>query len=165
MPEPTLEEKLIETFDTLADTLLVDGDGQLEVIASTSEASRLVEVMQLSAQAGPCIDWFRSGAVVSQPDISARPARWSQVAREALAQGFASVYAIPMGLKDTTIGTLNLLRSTVGELDPSDVLASQALAAVASGDRTREGRVGSHPRGPRWTRHSRSFAHTPALTG
>jgi GAF domain-containing protein len=154
-------EKLLETFAKLADTLVDDydvvdllqmlvdtcqdlldasaagilltgGDGELEVVVSTSEASRLVETMQLSAEAGPCIESFRTGRVVSLADLSQAPEEWSKFRASALERGFASVHAIPLRLRDTTIGTLNLLRDVPGQLESEDAVAAQALADVAT---------------------------------
>ncbi|WP_150308278.1 GAF and ANTAR domain-containing protein [Planctomonas psychrotolerans] len=161
MIDTTREERLIETFTVLADTLvagydvvdllqtlvescsalfditaagilLSDTRGDLEVVASTSEASRLVEMMQLSAQAGPCVECFTTGTVVSLPDIDDGPASWAPFRESAREQGFASVFAIPLRLRETTIGALNLLRSARGELRHEDVRAAQALANVAT---------------------------------
>jgi GAF domain-containing protein len=117
---------------TAAGILLADADGSLEVVASTSEASRLVETMQLSAEAGPCIESFDTGQTVSVPDIAAAPEAWSQFRESALEQGFRSVHAIPMRLRETTIGALNLLRDTTGELPESDAVAARAFADVAT---------------------------------
>jgi GAF domain-containing protein len=161
MTEITREGQLVDAFATLADTLvddydavdllqtlvdncrdlldvtaagilLTDVDGNLEVVASTSEASHLVEVMQLSAQAGPCIDCITTGETVSVPDISRSPDKWKRFRDSASQQGFASVYALPMRLRETTIGALNLLRSETGELNERDARAARALADVAT---------------------------------
>ena len=53
-----LLQSLVDACRDLLDTtaagiLLADGRGDLELVVSTSEASRLVEIMQLGAQAGP----------------------------------------------------------------------------------------------------------------
>lgn len=161
MTELTREDRLLRTFASLADTLvddydvvdllqmlvdtcrdlldttaaailLADATGELDVVASTSEASRLVEVIQLSAEAGPCVESFHTGRVVSLPDVNESPAEWSRFRGAALAQGFVSVHAVPLRLRETTIGTLNLLRDTVGELEPQDQTAAQAFADVAT---------------------------------
>ena len=161
MAERTREERLVDTFAELADTLVAGYDvvdllqtlvescaellevdaagillandaGELEVVASTSEASRIVEVMQLGAEAGPCIEGFVLGKVVSVPDISQSPDSWWEFRRTALAQGFGAAYSIPLRLRDTTIGSLNLLRTAVGELRQQDIRAAQALADVAT---------------------------------
>jgi transcriptional regulator with GAF, ATPase, and Fis domain len=117
---------------TEAGILLQDGPGELEVVASTSESSRLVEAMQLSAQNGPCIESYLTGRVVNVPDIAMSPERWERFRASALEQGFHSAYAIPMRLRETTIGTVNLLRNEPGELGASDIVAAQAFADVAT---------------------------------
>ncbi|GAA0422022.1 GAF and ANTAR domain-containing protein [Leifsonia naganoensis] len=117
---------------TAAGVLLADASGELDLIASTSEASRLVEVMQLSADAGPCIESFSTGTVVSVPDISHTPDAWRLFREKAIEQGFAAVDAIPMRLRETTIGTLNLLRAEPGPLSENDRVAAQAFADVAT---------------------------------
>lgn len=161
MNSRTREQELLRTFASLADTLvegydvvellqllvdscqqlldttaaailLADADGELDVIASTSEASRLVELIQIGAEAGPCVESFTTGTFVSVPDISDSPERWGRFRDGAIAQGFASVHAFPMRLRETRIGTLNLLRDSVGELDPDDRAAAQAFADVAT---------------------------------
>jgi len=161
MTDSNREDRLIDTFATLADTLiddydvvdllqtlvescsdlfdvaaagllLADADGELEVIAATSEASRLVEVMQLSARAGPCVESFRTGTVVSLTDVEKSPPEWSRFRDSAREQGFAAVFAIPLRLRETTIGTLNLLAGSPGELPHRDMRAAQALADVAT---------------------------------
>jgi GAF domain-containing protein len=121
---------LLET--TAAGILLADARGQLELVVSTSEASRLVEMMQLSAEAGPCIESFRSGRRVSVPDIADTGDEWLQFRGAALAQGFRSMDALPLRLRDATIGTLNLLRAEPGAAPEDDIVAAQAFADVAT---------------------------------
>jgi transcriptional regulator with GAF, ATPase, and Fis domain len=129
----TLVERCANVFDiSAAGILLADQDGRLEVVASTSESSRLVEVMQLSAQAGPCIECFRTGETVSLPDITQASERWERFRRSAAEQGFLSVFAIPLRLRNDVIGALNLFRKETGELNATDVRAARALANVAT---------------------------------
>jgi GAF domain-containing protein len=159
--EATRSELLFDAFTTLADTLvagydvidllqslveychdlldvdsagilLLNSQDELEVGASTSEANTLVEIMQLDADAGPCLEAFRTRTVVSVPDIDAGSDRWPAFSATARAQGIASVYAIPLRLRQTTIGTLNLMHNEPGEINPHDIRAAQALADVAT---------------------------------
>ena len=132
-----LLQTLVENCEALLDVsaaglLLADDHGDLEVVASTNEESRLVETIQLAAEAGPCIDSYRTAAIVSVPDIAAAPVQWSRFRVAALAAGFHSAYAIPLRLRDTTIGSMNLLRAETGELNSPDLRAAQALADVAT---------------------------------
>ncbi|MBW8871866.1 MAG: GAF and ANTAR domain-containing protein [Leifsonia sp.] len=132
-----LLQTLVETCSSLlgasaSGVLLADDNGDLDVVASTSEATRLVEVMQLGAAAGPCIESFRTGRVVSVPDIRDVPESWSAFRDKALELEFRAVHAIPMRLRETTIGTLNLLRTEPGELPEDDLVAAKAFADVAT---------------------------------
>lgn len=122
-------QELLEATD--AGILLADPAGELELIASTSEAADLVEVMQLGAESGPCIECFLTGSAVSVPDIAAEE-RWPLFRQAALENGFAAVEAIPMKLRNTTIGILNLLRSDPGSAASEDLSAARAFADVAT---------------------------------
>ena len=118
---------------TAAGLLLADPEtGELDLVASTSESSRIVEAMQLSVVAGPCIDAYRESRTVSVPDIAALPDRFAAFRESALSEGFHSVYAIPMRLRTTTIGAVNLFRSETGELNELDRRAAQTLTDVAT---------------------------------
>jgi transcriptional regulator with GAF, ATPase, and Fis domain len=132
-----LLQKLVERCHELlevdsAGILLENAEGALELVASTSEENTLVEVMQIAADAGPCLESFRTRNVVSLPDVEERAERWPDFARTAINQGIHSVYAIPLRLRETTIGTLNLMGNERGELGQYDIRAAQALADVAT---------------------------------
>ncbi len=112
--------------------MLADGAGRLQLIASTSESANLVEVMQLAAGAGPCVECFHTGTVVSVPDIVATGEQWPAFRDAALQEGFLAVHAVPLRLRGDTIGTMNLFGSTTGVLSSRDASAAQALADVAT---------------------------------
>jgi GAF domain-containing protein len=155
------EERLVSSFATLADTLVTDYDvvdllqflvdtcvdvldvdeagillvspsSVLELVASTSESNRLVETMQLAAEAGPCIDAFTKGKPVLVPDIREGPAAWHDFTRTASEQGFRSVCALPMRLRRDVIGSVNLMSAAVGTLSQPDQRVAQAFADVAA---------------------------------
>jgi transcriptional regulator with GAF, ATPase, and Fis domain len=132
-----LLQGLVDTCAELLDVsaaglLLADDDGRLEVVASTSEENRLVETMQVAAEAGPCIECFRTASVVSLPDVRNAPPEWSAFQQACIENGFGSVYAVPLRLRETTIGTMNLFRSEPGALNEQDAQAAQALADMAT---------------------------------
>jgi len=129
----TLVDSCVSLFDVAAaGLLLVDDTESLDLVASTSEESRLVELMQLSAEDGPCIECFRTSATVSIADIRESPTEWARFRAAAAEQGFGSVTALPMRLRSTTIGTLNLFRAGLGALNSRDLRAAQALADIAT---------------------------------
>lgn len=129
----TLVEACTDLLDvSAAGILLLGADGHLDLAASTNEANRTVELMQLSAQAGPCIESFRTGGMVAAPDLTVVPAAWSAFRDSALQQGFAATYAVPMRLRQTTIGALNLMNTSSATIDEAHLLAARALADVAT---------------------------------
>ena len=128
-----LAHRCVEMLDVAAAGLmLVAPDGDLRVVASSSEEMRLVELFELQSQEGPCPDCFRTGEPAFHDDLAGDGARWAQFGPVALAAGFRSVQALPMRLRGVTIGALNLFRTEKGTLDESDVVAAQALADVAT---------------------------------
>lgn len=112
--------------------LLADHNGDLQLVASTSERAEFVEVLQLDAGVGPCIDCFRSGSVVAVADIAESGGKWPDFQAAADAQGFRSVFATPMRLRGQTIGAMNLFGREAGRLNDIDAAAAQALADVAT---------------------------------
>ena len=112
--------------------LLADHNSTLQVLASTSEESRIVEVLQREAGAGPCVDAYRDGRVVTLSDIEAEGDRYTDFQAAALSQGFQSIHAIPMRFRPNTIGALNLFRKQKGLLSDEDATIGQALADVAT---------------------------------
>ncbi|GEP28277.1 ANTAR domain-containing protein [Cryobacterium levicorallinum] len=129
----TLVDQCVVLLDaTAAGILLADHNGNLQVVASTSEESQIVEVLQREAGAGPCIDAYRSGKVVTLSDIATNGDLYPTFQAAALSQGFQSVHAIPMRFRPHTIGALNLFRTKKGVLNDEDATIGQALADVAT---------------------------------
>jgi GAF domain-containing protein len=115
-----------------AGLMLVAPDGNLRVMASSSEAMRVLELFELQSHEGPCLDCHRSGLPVVNQDLAAANSRWPRFAAEALAAGFHSVHALPLRLRGAVIGALNLFHLQTGQMPPADVDAAQALADVAT---------------------------------
>lgn len=128
-----LVDECITLFDaSAAGILLLSPGGHLEVIVSTNERSEFVGLMQLRVGAGPCVEAVTTGEVVSVTDIAEIAQRWPAFAADARRSGFASMHAIPMRLRDSTLGSLNLFRDTAGVLNAPDADAAQALADIAT---------------------------------
>ena len=128
-----LADRCVEALDVAAAGLMVAGPGgDLRVMASSSEAMRLLELFEIQAKEGPCLDCYRSGQPVVNQDLATVNGRWPRFAAEALAAGFHSVHALPMRLRGSVIGALNLFHTDAGEMQGADVEAAQALADVAT---------------------------------
>jgi GAF domain-containing protein len=128
-----LADRCVEALDvSAAGLILVAPEGDLRVMASSSEAMRVLELFELQAEEGPCMDCFRTGLPVVNQDLARVDGRWSRFAPEALEAGFQSAHALPMRLRGTVIGALNLFRTEQGALDEADLSAAQAFADVAT---------------------------------
>jgi GAF domain-containing protein len=125
----TLVERCVELFDaSAAGLLLAAPDGTLGVLASSSDQLRVVELFEIQAQEGACLECYRTGLPVINQDLGRIDGRWPRFAPVALGAGLRSVHALPLRLRNQVIGALNLFRTDSGALDDLDVLAAQALA-------------------------------------
>jgi GAF domain-containing protein len=128
-----LSDRCVEVLDvSAAGIMLVSPEGDLRVVASSSDAMRVVELFELQSDEGPCVDCYRDGGLVMNDDLAASGDRWPRFSPVALESGFQSAHALPMRLRGAIIGALNLFRAGTGRLDDDDVLAAQALADVAT---------------------------------
>ncbi len=145
-----LSDRLVEDFDVVevttelteqcaellgvaaAGLLLADVGGVLHLLAATSHHARTLEILQLQAEEGPCLDCFRSGRPVSVADLNAHRDRWPRFSTVALDEGYASVHAMPVRLRSEVLGTLGLFGTSPGALEEEEMAVAQALAHVAS---------------------------------
>jgi transcriptional regulator with GAF, ATPase, and Fis domain len=129
----TLADRCVEVLDvSAAGLMLAASEGDLRVVASSSEAMRLVELFELQSQEGPCLDCYHSRAPVLNQHLDDVEKRWPRFAPVAIEAGFNSVHALPMRLRGNVIGALNLFRADRAEMDEADVITGQALADVAT---------------------------------
>ena|SRR5437588_431178 len=118
---------------TAAGVLLTDEHGNMRLLASSNEAARLTELVQLeNDQHGPCLEAFRSGRPFVVDDLAGYADRWPRFVVEAQRQGFRTVHALPMRLRSQTIGALNLFGARATTLSEDDQRLGQALADVAT---------------------------------
>ena len=158
--EESREEWLTDTFVELADTLVTDydvvdllstltrrclelfpigeagilvkeSDGELHAVASSSEDAEVMELLELEREDGPCWEAMRTGDYVTIEDLSTED-RWPGYVERALELGFSAVDAIPLRLRDTRVGALNVFRSGQPALTSRDKRAIRALADVAT---------------------------------
>jgi len=115
-----------------AGVMLASSAGSLGLAASSSEAMRLLELFELQAQEGPCLDAFRTGERVEQQDLEAEPGRWPSFSAAALREGFQSVSALPLRFRDVTLGALNLFSVTQAPMAEGDVIVARAFADLAT---------------------------------
>ncbi|HKP39589.1 GAF and ANTAR domain-containing protein [Mycobacterium sp.] len=128
-----LTERCAQLLDVeSAGLLLADPLEQLRLLAATSEETRELELFQLQADEGPCVDCYFTGQPVSVADLPAEAERWPRFVSAALDAGFASVHAVPMRAAGIVMGALGLFGTRSGALNDADLLVGQTLAHIAS---------------------------------
>ena len=128
-----LTERCAQLLDVAATGLLLaDPRRHLHLMAATSEQSRELELFQLQADEGPCLDCYASGQPISVADLGAEQSRWPRFVAAATEAGFVSVHAVPMRAAGIVLGALGLFGVAAGELNNADQLVAQTLAHIAS---------------------------------
>jgi transcriptional regulator with GAF, ATPase, and Fis domain len=128
-----LAARCVELLDVSeAGIMLVDPAGKLRYVASSSERMRVVELLELQLEEGPCFDAYMGHEAVVSGSVDDAAGRWPQFAEHVRAAGFASVAAVPMRLRADVIGALNLFSSDAGGIDADDLRLGQAMADVAT---------------------------------
>ena len=157
----TRERRLVETFVELADTmvedfdvveflhrlalrsvelldcaevglLLADATGALKVMASSSERSDALDLLQSQNEEGPCFECHARGRPTFSENLTLDSGRWPRFAPLAVSKGFCSVQALPMRVRGGTIGALNLFRTETGRLADEDMPLGQGMADIAA---------------------------------
>lgn len=114
-----------------AGVMLHDQQQSLQVVASSDERGRTLELMELQNREGPCLDAFRNGQPVQARTTDAL-ARWPAFTPEAQALGYQTFIAVPMRLREQVIGALNMFRDQDRLLDEQELRDAQALADIAT---------------------------------
>ncbi len=115
-----------------AGVMLASPEGSLGLVASSSEAMRLLELFELQAQEGPCLDAFRTGQRVEHENLVAGSGRWPSFSAAAAGAGFRSASALPLRWREMTLGALNLFSVTQTPMGEADVIVARAFADLAT---------------------------------
>ncbi|GAB2454556.1 GAF and ANTAR domain-containing protein [Conyzicola lurida] len=122
------------TIPAVGDTgiLLADSAGELHVVASSSERADHIQMLQLGAGSGPCIECFTTGLPVNVDDIGTAATAWPDYYRAARRQNVRAVHALPLRLRDHTIGAMSIFSEQTGDFSDQDAALAQALADAAT---------------------------------
>lgn len=129
-----LADRCVDVLDVSTAGLILVVDDELRLMASSSETMKTLELFELQSDEGPCMDCYRAGSAIVNLDLASTEARerWPRFVPEALDAGFRSAHAVPMRLRGTILGALNMFRVDAGRLSADDVAAAQAFADIAT---------------------------------
>jgi GAF domain-containing protein len=115
-----------------AGVMLASPQGSLGLVASSSEAMRLLELFELQAQEGPCLDAYRSGERVGHQPLAPGSGKWPVFSAAARSVGFRSALALPLRIRDKTVGALNMLSVGQAPMDEANMIVARAFADLAA---------------------------------
>jgi GAF domain-containing protein len=115
-----------------AGVMLAHNGDELRLLASSSDAMQVVELFELQADEGPCLEAFRTGERVEHQVLQSGSGRWPRFSVIALEAGFRSVLALPLRLRERTIGALNLFSTGQAPMDPIDAMVARGFADLAT---------------------------------
>src|SRR5471032_1865278 len=76
-----LADRCVEVLDVAsAGIMLVAPDGDLRVIASSSEEMLMLELFEVQSHEGPCLDCYRTGRPVVNEDLATGDGGWPRFA-------------------------------------------------------------------------------------
>jgi transcriptional regulator with GAF, ATPase, and Fis domain len=113
-----------------AGIVVADQHGELRDMAYSSEDIRRLERFQLLSDEGPCVECYRTGHLVEEPDLASAQ-RWPRFSAQAADIGIGSARAVPLRLRGQTLGALNLFHAEPGRSPARVLRAAQALADLA----------------------------------
>ena len=114
-----------------AGVMLHDQRDVLQVVASSDERARVLELMEIQNQEGPCLDAYRLSEPI-QANAAEAASRWPIFSVRAQSFGYRTVGAIPLRLRAQTIGALNLFSTSDTQFRERDIRDAQALADIAT---------------------------------
>ena len=83
-----------------AGIVLGDARRELRAVAASDEAARVMELLQLRSDEGPCVDCFQTAAPVSVANLAEAAGRWPTFVAAVAERGdFRSVHALPLPLR------------------------------------------------------------------
>ncbi|MGW5731461.1 MULTISPECIES: ANTAR domain-containing protein [Streptomyces] len=155
------ERKIADTFVELADTLVADFDiidflqqltvrccdifaitdvavllaypgPQLYSPAPCDPSPSLTKVLDLALREGPALDAYRTSASITPGNLAKAPVAWADFTTMAREAGYTYASAVPLRLREETLGSMLLLRATDSPLPADDLTMAQAFADAAT---------------------------------
>jgi hypothetical protein len=126
-----LSDRCVEALDVAsAGVELADANGKLQVIASSSEAMRILQLLELQVDEGPCIESFRTATAIVNVSLESGGQRWPRYADILAAQALADVATIAI-LQHETATDAQTLTDQLSEALNSRIIIEQAKGKMS----------------------------------
>jgi len=113
--------------------MLCEEDGLVRELASSSGRMTTLKLLEMQTEEGPCYDCITSGKQVDSVLLGDEAlARWPKFQPAAVAAGYQQILALPMRLRESTIGAVAIFYKEPPELASADLSLAQAFASIAT---------------------------------
>ena len=110
---------------------LNDRRGVLRATASSTSRMPVLELFEIQCDEGPSVECVARGTPIESTQLSDETlTRWPRFHRAAVAAGFRQVLALPLRLRDDTIGAVSVFGAQA--LPAADLAFAQAVADIAN---------------------------------
>ena len=128
-----LADRCVEVLDvSAAGLMLVSSEGDLRVVALLQRGDADRGAVRAAVRRRALRRLLPKWHGDRQPEPRGFRQALAPIRAVAIKAGFGSAHALPMRLRGSVIGALNLFRADFGELEDNDMFAAQALADVAT---------------------------------
>ncbi|HEU0130365.1 MAG TPA: GAF and ANTAR domain-containing protein [Mycobacteriales bacterium] len=132
----TLAREAVAGCDSASVTILTEDEAPGRTVAGTDDLALLLDEFQYRQDDGPCLDASARGLPVEVPAMRAEE-RWGQFPAEAVRHGVLASLSLPLRVRGTRLGALNLYSRDEDPFTPRGretgiELATQAAVAIAN---------------------------------
>jgi transcriptional regulator with GAF, ATPase, and Fis domain len=128
-----LAERCVELLESAeVGLVLLDRQGRLQVMASSTERMRVAELFEVQNEEGPCFECQRGGEQVLNVTLDSSEDRWPHFGPTARDAGFKMVHAFPLRLRRDVVGAMNVFDTELREMTTQNANLTQALADAAT---------------------------------
>jgi GAF domain-containing protein len=116
-----------------AGIMLMSGEVHGGSVCNSNAVSALIEELQYALSEGPCVDAYRHGLPVVEPDLGEpSTARWPAFTGPAMEAGVRAVFGFPLRVGTVRLGALNLYSDRPGSLNDEQHADALVMADVAA---------------------------------
>jgi hypothetical protein len=115
-----------------AGLMLADGGGPLEMMAASSHRATDIDLYEIQAGEGPCIEAAKTGKMIIACSADEIIARWPAFGPRAVTAGFLATAACPLRWHEDVIGAINVFFPRARGIDGDAQRVVQAFADVAT---------------------------------
>lgn len=128
-----VSERCVELLDVAAACVTIAPDHDaLHTVAVSSSAPTSDDILRLQAGEGPSLECYRSGRALTNVVLRRDDPRWPSFSSRALDLGFAMIHCLPLRLRGSNVGTLNLFATSDVAMDVTTLNVARGLADIAT---------------------------------